>query len=75
MNAIYDLIYMIYINLYQALYDGLSLIPLLNVEIYIYSSVIDLASIISSMVILLISYYVAYLPFKLVKNIYRRMVG
>jgi hypothetical protein len=73
MVALYDLYLMIYENLYQYLYDGLILFPLMNVDLIIGVSVISLAHLVTSIIILMVAFAVAIFPISLIIGIAKKV--
>jgi len=73
MVALYDLFLMIYQNLYQYLYDGLILFPLMNVDLIIGVSVISLAHLVTSIIILMVAFAVAIFPISLIIGIAKKV--
>lgn len=74
MNAIYELILYVFNQLYSHLVMGFDLIPLMQVELIIHQTSITISSIIASMIVILIVYYVAFVPIKIIATIVKRLV-
>jgi len=74
MNAIYELILYVFNQLYSHLVMGFDLIPLMQVELIIHQTSITISSIIASMIVILIVYYVAFVPIKIITTIVKRLV-
>jgi hypothetical protein len=74
MNAIYDLFLMVYTQLYEYLYTGLLLIPLMNAEVVVGITVINLASLIASSIVLGITFAVALFPIMMILSFSKRLL-